>query len=205
MLSETPKQFHEIAGKPILMHTLSCFFSFDPQINIILVLPKPFFDFWNSLIKRYDFTIKHKVVEGGETRFHSVKNGLQHIKSGSLVAVHDGVRPLVSSDTICRVFETAAKKGNAIPVTSINESMRKVKGEQSNQVNRDEYSLVQTPQCFRSELLIKAYKQIYKEDFTDDATVIEAYGESIHLVEGNIENIKITRPFDLKIADAFLS
>ncbi len=205
MHSETPKQFISVAGKPLLMHTLEAFAGYPEEIAIRLVLPGPFLDFWQSLCKRFDFTVAHELVEGGEVRFQSVKNGLKDIEPGCLVAIHDGVRPLVSQDTIHRVFKVAAEKGNAIPVVKVNESMRQLAGnEESRPANRQVYRLVQTPQCFRSELLLRAYQQEYREEFTDDATVLESMGEKINLVEGNYENIKITRPVDLRIAAAFL-
>ena len=204
MHSETPKQFLHVAGKPVLMHTIRNFSDYDKDTIINLVLPSPFIDFWKSLCHRFDFTVPHSLIEGGDARFFSVRNGLQGVTSGSLVAVHDGVRPLVSFDTIQRVFKTAEKKGNAIPVVKVNESVRQLKKDASFPVNRQNYRLIQTPQCFQSEILLKAYRQEYREEFTDDATVVEALGETINLVEGNFENIKITRPSDLKIAEALL-
>lgn len=204
MLSETPKQFLNVAGQPLLMHTIRKFSDHPEEILIRLVLPSPYIDFWKSLCKRFDFTVPHEIIEGGEARFYSVKNGLDGIQDGNLVAVHDGVRPLVSVETIQRVFEEAEEKGNAVPVVALNESVRKVKEMESHPVNRKDYRLVQTPQCFRSEIILAAYKQEYREEFTDDATVLEAMGITINLVEGNFENIKITRPVDLKIAESFL-
>ncbi len=204
MHSETPKQFLHVAGRPVLMHTIRKFSDYDEDIVIHLVLPSPFIDFWKSLCHRFDFTIPHTVIEGGDSRFFSVRNGLKGIPVGCLVAVHDGVRPLVSFDTIKRVFKTAAKKGNAIPVVKVNESVRQLKEDTSFAVNRQNYRLIQTPQCFQSKILLKGYRQDYREEFTDDATVIETLGEKINLVEGNFENIKITRPSDLKIAESFL-
>jgi len=205
MLADIPKQFHVVAGKPLLMHTLYCFYSFNSEIEIILVLPKNFHDLWQSLILRYAFNIPHQVVLGGETRYESVKNGLQHIAPNSIVAVHDGVRPLVNHETIHRVFDIAEKKGNAIPVVAINESLRKVKHNKNSRVDRNHYFLVQTPQCFTSNLLLKAYEKGYQEDFTDDASLVEHSGVDINLVEGNHENIKVTRPADIKIVEALLS
>jgi 2-C-methyl-D-erythritol 4-phosphate cytidylyltransferase len=204
MHSETPKQFLTVAGKPILMHTIRKFSGFSKELTINLVLPSPFIDFWNSLCKRFDFHLTHNVIEGGESRFFSVKNGLYNIADNSLVAIHDGVRPLVSHETIHRVFRVAEEKGNAIPVIKVNESIRQLDDEDSLPVDRKRYRLIQTPQCFRSEILLKGYDQDYREDFTDDATVVEALGIKINLVEGNFENIKITRPADLKIAESFL-
>jgi len=205
MLADVPKQFLKVAGKPILMHALNCFYSFNSEIDIILVLPKAYHKLWQSLSKRYEFDIPHRVVSGGENRYESVKSGLQHISKNSLVAVHDGVRPLVSHETIQRVFDMAEKKGNAIPVVAINESLRKVKHKKNSRVNRNHYFLVQTPQCFTSNLLLKAYEKGYQKDFTDDASVVEYAGAAINLVEGNYENIKVTRPADIKIVEALLS
>lgn len=186
------------------MHTLDKFHKFSEELEIKLVIPGPFIEFWNSLCKRFDFIIPHQVIEGGSSRFYSVKNGLQDITEDSLVAVHDGVRPLVSNETIQRVFQTAEKLGNAVPIVKINESIRQLIGKSSIPVSRNGFRVIQTPQCFHSEILNNAYAQDYNEDFTDDATAIEALGIKINLVDGNYENIKITRPVDLKIAETFL-
>lgn len=204
MHSRNPKQFMLIAGRPVLMHTIEKFSSYPEYFHIIVVLPKPYIDFWKSMCKRYDFHVDHKVIEGGDSRFYSVKNGLKFVKKNSLVGIHDGVRPLVNNTTIHNSFHVAALKGNAIPVVKVNESIRKVDGENSNPVNRQHFRLIQTPQCFQSELILKAYNQDFQNHFTDDATVVEALGEKINLVEGNYENIKITRPVDLQFAEAFL-
>ena len=204
MQSETPKQFLNISNKPILLHTIERFYNFSNDINIVVVLPAPFIEFWKSLCRKYNCTIKHKVVEGGDARFFSVKNGLAHISKNSLVAVHDGVRPLVSDSTIHNVIETARKKGNAIPAVRINESVRKLDSNITFPVDRNNYRIIQTPQCFHTDLLLNAYEQDFKESFTDDATVVESLGEKINLVDGNFENIKITRPVDLKFAEAYL-
>lgn len=204
MQSEIPKQFLNVAGKPVLIHTFERFIHYSEDIKITLVLPVPYIDFWKSLCKRFTFEIGHKVIEGGHNRFNSVRNGLKEIHSGSLVAIHDGVRPLVAKDTLNRVFKKAEESGNAIPVVKINESLRKISDQNSFYVNRREYRLIQTPQCFHAELIKQAYQQDFKEEFRDDATVVEAMGIKINLVEGNIENIKITRPGDIKIAEAFL-
>ncbi len=204
MHAEIPKQFLNVSGKPILFYTLECFYNFSNEIELFLVLPEPYIDFWKSLSKKYELNIDHKVTAGGNSRYQSVKNGLKLVSGSSLVAIHDGVRPLVSNDTLKRVFEKAEKKGNAIPVLCLNESVRMLKGGESKPVERDKYRLVQTPQCFHSELIKKAYQQEYNDSFTDDATVVEALGVKINLVKGNPENIKITRPSDLKIAKALL-
>ncbi len=204
MESNIPKQFLNIAGRPVLFYTIECFFRYSPDIEIVVVLPELYLDDWRSLIKKYEFTIHHKLVVGGETRFQSVKKGLNLISGSALVAIHDGVRPFVSQDTLKRVFTMAEKTGNAIPVVSVTESIRRLINDTSEPVIRENYRMVQTPQCFHSELLKKAYEQAYREQFTDDASVVEAMGIKINLVEGNPENIKITRPGDLKFAEAFL-
>lgn len=204
MHAEIPKQFLNVSGKPILFHTMECFYKYSNEIEIILVLPEPFIDFWNSLSKKYDLNIDHQIELGGNTRFQSVKNGLKKITNSSLVAIQDGVRPLVSKNTLNRVFKKAEETGNAIPIVKINESVRRLEEDDSYPVNRREYRLIQTPQCFHSELIKRAYEQEYSDAFTDDATVVEALGVKINLVEGNTENIKITRPGDMKIAEALL-
>jgi 2-C-methyl-D-erythritol 4-phosphate cytidylyltransferase len=210
MNSEIPKQFLTLSdGMPILMHTIAKFFNSYSDINIILVLPSSEINYWENLITDYKFDIAHKIVEGGKTRFHSVKNGLDSIDSeieNCVVGVHDGVRPLVSSETITNCFETAAKLGNAIPSIGLKDSIRKKNLENDifEAEDRNLFQLVQTPQCFRLEILKNAYKTDFKDVFTDDASVVEYYGEKINLVAGNEENIKITTPTDLLIANTFL-
>jgi 2-C-methyl-D-erythritol 4-phosphate cytidylyltransferase len=204
MQTEIPKQFLVISNKPILLHTIEKFYNYSNRANIIVVLPKHFIDFWKSLCLKYNCKINHKVVEGGVQRYFSVKNGLAHISGAGLVAVHDGVRPLVSKATLQNVFEKAKEKGNAIPAIRINESIRQLNSENTFPVDRKKYRIIQTPQCFNADLLIKGYEQVYNESFTDDATVVEALGEKINLVDGNFENIKITRSIDLRFAEAYL-
>ncbi len=205
MNADFPKQFLVVSGKPILMQTIEKFYTFSKEIGVVVVLPGAYIIFWQSLCKKYNFKTPHKVVKGGKTRFNSVKNGLKLIGNDCIVAVHDGVRPLVSNDTLERAFSGAEKNGNAIPVIPVNDSLRKIKHDnKSKPVKREKYFLVQTPQCFRSDILLKAYEQEYNKHFTDDASVVEASGEKIHAVEGNEENIKLTRPFDLKVAEAIL-
>ncbi len=207
MGASTPKQFLELAGKPILMHTLEKFRETSPSIEIILALPENQIDFWEGLFHKYKFPrVRHQIVKGGETRFHSVQNALKLVKEESLVAIHDGVRPLVASETIDRCFETAEEKGNAIPVVEVVDSLRHYsKQEKTNEaVSRSCYKIVQTPQCFTSEVILKAYEQDFDKLFTDDATVVEKLGETINLVEGNRGNIKITTAEDLVIAEAFI-
>ena len=204
MNAEIPKQFLEIHGKPILMHTLEVFRRYDASMELILVLPSVQIEFWKELCKKHAFDIPHQIVSGGQTRFQSVKNGLKATRSNLLIAVHDGVRPLVSIDTIERCFDEAEKSGAAIPVIDLVESIRQISENESSSVDRSAYKLVQTPQVFESELLKKAYEQEFTPLFTDDASVVEALGTKIQLVEGNRENIKITTEFDLRIAESLI-
>ena len=205
MNSDIPKQFIEIAGKPTLMHTIEKFYNYDNTINIILTINSEMLDFWSELIVKHDFKIAHKIVIGGETRFNSIKNAVEEIETNSITAVHDGVRPFVSINTIVRCFKKAEEEGNAVPYIKINESIRELTKTGNAIANRNDFVLIQTPQVFKSEILIKAYKQSYSTSFTDDASVVESLNYKIKLIEGNSENIKITKPQDLKIAEALLT
>jgi len=200
MGSDIPKQFIEINGLPILMHTIIQFYDYNPNIEIIIVLPKEHIVFWNELIEKYKFPISHKIISGGRERFYSIQNGLKEV-SGALIGIHDGVRPFVSIDVIKRVFQSAQIYGSAIPVIDLKESIRKVDDSESKSVNRDLFKIVQTPQCFTSEIIKKAYLQEFTDEFTDDSSVVEKMGYQIYLVKGNDENIKITTPIDLKLAE----
>ena len=202
--SDLPKQFLPIGGKPVLMHTIEAFHHFDRTMKIILVLPQEQQTYWQELCAKHSFVIEHTVVDGGETRFHSVKNGLACVNSG-LVGVHDGVRPFVSPEVIKRCYELAAIKKAVIPVIDVVETVRHITETGSETVSRNDYKLVQTPQVFDAELLKQAYAQEYTPFFTDDASVVEAMGIPVCLVEGNRENIKITTPFDLKISSALVN
>jgi len=204
MKSSLPKQFMEINGLPVLMHTIRCFYIFDPDIFICLVLPKSHFDLWNQLTSKHQFSIPVHLAQGGETRFHSVKNGLARIEKASIIGIHDAVRPLVSQETLKRCYKEARRKGNAVPVMPVKESLRKISPAGNVSRNRAEYVAVQTPQVFLAEILTKAFQVEYDVHFTDDASVVEAFGIPINLVEGNTENIKITDPNDLMIARALL-
>jgi 2-C-methyl-D-erythritol 4-phosphate cytidylyltransferase len=204
MGAEIPKQFLELAGRPVLMHTIERFKVFNDAIEIITVLPENQLRYWIDLQKKHSFSILHTLVKGGANRFLSVRNGLKFVNTPGLVAIHDGVRPFVSIDTIKRCFETAEKLGNAIPTISPTESLRIVSEQGSLPVNRFKVKQIQTPQVFNAELIKNAYLQEYCDDFTDDATVLEKKGETINLIEGNRENIKITNPEDLLISDALL-
>lgn len=205
MNADIPKQFLEINGLPILMHTLNVFNAYNPNMKLILVLPAVQFDFWKELCKKHDFKLTHQIVEGGTTRFHSVKNGIDAVTdTQALIAVHDGVRPLVSHDTIQRCFDAALSHKAAIPVVELVDSIRKITGAGSEHADRSTFRLVQTPQIFDAALLRKAYEQEFSPFFTDDASVVEALGHKVELVEGNRENIKITTEFDLRVANAMI-
>lgn len=201
---EIPKQFLELAGRPVLMHTIERFKAFNDKIEIITVLPENQLRHWLALQKKHDFNIDQTIVKGGNHRFSSVRNGLKFVNSGGLVAIHDGVRPFVSIDTIKRCFETAEKFGNAIPAISPTESIRIMTDKGSTPLNRDHVKQIQTPQVFNADLIKRAYRQEYNPSFTDDATVLEGIGEKIVVIEGNRENIKITNPEDLLISKALL-
>jgi len=204
MGAAVPKQFLEICGKPVLMHTIQVFYEFDPECELILVLPEMQQEFWDGLCLKHSFTLPHRVVSGGENRFNSVKNGLKLIDGDGIVFIHDGVRPLVSAETLGRCFNTAINTGNAIPVLPVNESLRKLESGQNISVDRSLYFGVQTPQTFQTNQILKAYLQAFDPAFTDDASVAERAGFPIFMVEGNRENIKITTPEDLIIAEAFM-
>jgi 2-C-methyl-D-erythritol 4-phosphate cytidylyltransferase len=200
-----PKQFLEIAGKPVLLWTIEKFLEFDFETEIIVVLPEGQFGAWKNLCEKYQFRKTLTLAKGGETRFQSVKNGLDKIEGEGIVFIHDGVRPLVSLATLENCYQTAKEKGNALPVSPVVESLRKITEKGNSHVDRDQYRLVQTPQTFQLEIIKKAYLQPENELFTDDASVCESAGEKIVLVEGNPENIKITNPVDLRIAELLLN
>ena len=212
MGSDVPKQFLPIGGKPVLMRTLERFRAYSQELQIILVLPKAQQDYWQELCRKHSFPLPsegagqgfYQLTNGGETRFHSVQNGLALIPdedSAGVVGVHDGVRPFPALDVIRRCYETAREKKAVVPVIPVVETLRHVT---EGTKPRGDYRLVQTPQCFDIQLLKAANKQPYNDGFTDDASVVEAFGFDITLVEGNRENIKITTPFDMTIAEALL-
>jgi 2-C-methyl-D-erythritol 4-phosphate cytidylyltransferase len=205
MGGDIPKQFLPVCGKPVLMRTLEAFHAYDSSMHLILVLPVSQQDYWKKLCKEYQFELLHEVANGGETRFHSVMNGLALVEGEGLVGVHDGVRPFVSQEVIARCYEEAKEKKAVIPVIGVVETVRHLTEEGSETVPRAQYKLVQTPQVFDVALLHRAYQQTYTDFFTDDASVVEALGEKVHLVEGNRENIKLTTPFDLKLAEVLCS
>lgn len=202
MGGDVPKQFLLLGGKPVLMHTIERFHAFDAQLQIILVLPPDQQGYWHELCLAHHFKLPYLLADGGATRFESVRNGLALIPNDAqgMVAVHDGVRPMVSVKVIERCFAMACKAQAVIPVTPVVETLRQIMPDGASQtVNRDAYRLVQTPQTFDLQLLKQAYQQPYSTAFTDDASVVEALGMQITMVEGNKENIKITTPFDLDV------
>ncbi len=204
MGSATPKQFLELLGLPILMYTLKQFQQSIADGEIILALPEKEQSTWQSLCEKYHFDVPHQIVNGGESRFQSVQNALQKVKEKSIVAIHDGVRPLVSKTVINNCIQSAKKFGAAIPTLPMQDSIRKISDNGSQIADRSQFVLVQTPQCFQSEVILKAYQQEYQNSFTDDASVVEQLGHNIYLVEGNKENIKITTPEDLKMAEVLV-
>ena len=204
MGSETPKQFLNLGGKPILMKTLQVFHSYSPELNIVLVLHTELTGQWNELCHRHGFDVPFRLAPGGRERYDSVKNGLQLVDDDCLVAVHDGVRPLVSERIISESFTLAATFGAAIPVMPLNETIREIKEGQGHVIDRSFLFSVQTPQTFRAGLLKKAYLQEYRREFTDDATLVEAMGEKVHDFPGESRNIKITRQEDLLLAEMIL-
>ncbi|MDX5422044.1 MAG: 2-C-methyl-D-erythritol 4-phosphate cytidylyltransferase [Hymenobacteraceae bacterium] len=204
MQRDIPKQFIEVAGKPILMHTIERFYTCNPQVRLIVVLPQEQLVTWRELCRKHSFKLFHMTVPGGATRFGSVKNGLAAVLGEeALVAVHDGVRPFVETATIKAAYATAAAHGSAVVAVSPKDSIRELTQEGSRAVPRANYKLVQTPQCFKASILRRAYEQAEQEHFTDDASVVEQLGEKVVLVEGSYRNIKLTTPEDLILAEAF--
>jgi 2-C-methyl-D-erythritol 4-phosphate cytidylyltransferase len=205
MQSTVPKQFMSIAGKPILVHTLLRFHQWSSDVGIILVMHADWIDEWKALAQTYCPDVPHRIVAGGKERFDSVLAGLDSItESNAIVGIHDAVRPLVSSDTLQRCYEGALEYGSAIPCVPVTDSIRMVKHNSSEHMDRRILRAVQTPQCFEMSMLKKAYQQQFRSVFTDDASVVEAAGFEIHLVEGNRENIKITNPEDMLVANSLL-
>ena len=206
MGGELPKQFIPVEGRPVLMRTLDTFHACDNSIQIILVLPRDHQPYWQELCHEYQFSVPHRIADGGATRFHSVQNGLALVDTPeALVAVHDGVRPFVAHEVINLCYREAELHGAVVPVIPVVETVRQLVDQTSVTVSRDAYRLVQTPQTFNAALLRRAYEQPYRDAFTDDASVVEALGAAVQLVEGNRENIKLTTPFDLIVARALLA
>lgn len=207
--AELPKQFLELGGKPILMRSIEAFAnSGNCPVDVIVTLPSDQMDLWQRLCDRYGFDVPHRVVPGGETRWHSVKHALDSmgdVNEFDIIAVHDGVRPMVTADVICRTIAAARSDGAAIPVVALNDSVRQVVGEASHALDRSTLRAVQTPQAFDARLLLDAYSLPYQPTFTDDASVVEQFGHPITLVEGDPHNLKITRPMDLALAEYLLN
>jgi len=202
--SKTPKQFLELNGLPVLMHTLLAFYRYSEDITVILVLPEDDLQTWQSLCLRYKFTKPVILQKGGESRFQSVRNGLEKIENEGLVAIHDGVRPLVSENIIATSFRLASVHQSAIAAMPLKESIRMMDHDKTRAVDRSKYRLIQTPQTFSVSLIKKAYEMLEDLSLTDDASVAENSGHVISLFEGSYENIKITTTEDLIIADALL-
>jgi 2-C-methyl-D-erythritol 4-phosphate cytidylyltransferase len=207
MQTAIPKQFLLLNGRPVLMHTMGAFHNSDAHPGLIVVLPADYHSYWEQLCKKHDFYIPHQLVAGGETRFHSVKNGLDTIidDTDTLIAVHDAVRPLASKQIIDESYLQAAKYGNAVTAVKSRDSVRQLKGEASISLIRDEIYLIQTPQTFWLSQLKKAYQQPYQNSFTDDASVVEQTGAPINLIQGSYQNIKITFPEDIAVAETILN
>lgn len=203
MGSDLPKQFLLLGGKPVLVHTLELFFKYDPTIEIILTLPNEWLGYWETVIDKYYCRVPHIVVNGGEERYHSIQNALKRC-SGTLIAVHDGVRPFVSFETLDRCFSALNQYEAVVPVLKLKESIRQTNEISTSAVDRSNYRLVHTPQCFHAAVLRQAYQQAYHDKVTDDACLVEELGFTIHLVESNEENIKLTTQFDFLIAETIV-
>jgi 2-C-methyl-D-erythritol 4-phosphate cytidylyltransferase len=205
MGASSPKQFLLLKGKPLLRHTIDAFLDAYNDMQVILVLPKDYLEFGNTMIAEMVDKNRIQITIGGATRFHSVQNGLKLINETSIIFVHDGVRSLVSKTLIQQCFEQAVEKGSAIPAVAATDSIRQVNGEENSVANRNNIRIIQTPQTFKSDILLPAFNQGYEDKFTDEATVVEAFGTKVFLCEGDYNNIKITRPIDLLVAENILS
>jgi 2-C-methyl-D-erythritol 4-phosphate cytidylyltransferase len=203
MGSALPKQFLTLNNTPILIHTLRNFFAFNRNFEMIVVMHHDYISFWKDLCLQFEDVPEHTVVAGGEERFHSVKNGIEAVSSDvQHIAIHDAVRPLVSHETLARCFNALNELNAVVPAIPINDSIREVHGVLNKSVDRSLYKRIQTPQCFESSMLKEAYSKPFSPLFTDDASVVEANGHSVFLVEGNLENIKITSPIDLIVGES---
>jgi 2-C-methyl-D-erythritol 4-phosphate cytidylyltransferase len=203
MGSPLPKQFLTLNNTPILIHTLRNFYSFNRNFEMVVVMHQDYISFWKDLCLQFEDVPEHTVVAGGEERFHSVKNGIEAVSVDvQHIAIHDAVRPLVSHETLTRCFNTLNEHNAVVPAIPINDSIREVHGVLNKSVDRSLYKRIQTPQCFESSMLKEAYSKPFSPLFTDDASVVEANGHSVFLVEGNLENIKITSPIDLIVGES---
>ncbi len=205
MGAKIPKQFLELKGRPVLMHTVEAFYQYPEKIEIILVLPEEHTKSWEALCNRYNFNLPVTLQHGGASRFQSVKNGLSAIDGDGLVAIHDGVRPLIDTATIRRSFEIAQKHHSAVASVPLKDSIREMSENNSKSVDRSKFRIVQTPQTFKLSLIKQAYQQAQNDDFTDDASVWEAAGHTVRLFEGSEKNLKITTIRDLMVAEMLMS
>ena len=204
MGTERPKQFLDLSGKPLIVHTMEAFFRFDNTVRFVIALHPTMRELYDALVEPFVGEMQVTIVDGGAERFHSVQNALVEVPMGSLAAVQDAVRPFVTNDLLQRCFETAEKLGNAIPAVPVIDSIREITSNGSTALDRHKLRAVQTPQCFRSDILKRAYEQPFDPTFTDDASVAERFGETINLVDGDIGNFKITTQEDFSRARALL-
>ncbi len=204
MGSAVPKQFLPLNGQPILYHTIKAFADAYADIQLVLVLPQDQLSYAQMVLQSFPERIDITIVAGGETRYHSVQNGLKVVDRESIVFVHDGVRPLVTPQLIQRCYEMALERGSAIPSIPVTDSMRILEDDDSRPVDREQMRIIQTPQTFRGEVILPAFELEWQSSFTDEATVVEAYGDVVHLVEGERSNIKVTTPEDMIVAEALL-
>lgn len=204
MGNDVPKQFLLLQGKPILMHSIDAFYSYDNDIQCFVVLPEQQVAYWKELCAKHNFTTPHTIVLGGKERFYSVKNGISSIPTDGVVAVHDGVRPLISKEMLGTGFTLAEEKGSAVPYIDSIDSLRIIDGDKTKAVDRSVIKRIQTPQIFNVETLKKAMSQEYKSSFTDEASVWEQFGERLYFYQGTTNNIKITTPADLEMAEFLL-
>ena len=205
MGSAVPKQFLPLNGHPILYHTIKAFADAYADMQLVLVLPQDQLSYAQMVLQSFPERIDITIVAGGETRYHSVQNGLKVVDENSIVFVHDGVRPLVSTALIQRCYEQAIDKGSAIPAIPVADSMRILEDEDSRPIDREQMRIIQTPQTFKAEVILPAFQQEYQVAFTDEATVVEAYGDNVYLVDGEKRNIKVTTPEDMIVAEALLN
>lgn len=204
MQSALPKQFMLLNDKPLYTYAINCFLQYISNVQVLLILPEndPFDE--DELLQYFDKKNQIKILTGGSTRFESVKKGLDALPNDGVVFIHDAVRPFITKSLLDELLNTAIEKGNAIPCIDVNDSMRKINDNGNHAVDRTQYKSIQTPQVFQLDLIKKAFQQASNTSFTDDASVLENLGVSIHLIQGNAENIKITRPIDLQIASVYL-
>ena len=204
MRGDMPKQFMLLNGKPVIQYSIDAFHAFDPDCQIIIVIHPDYMAYWEELCSEFSITTAHTAVRGGENRFDSVKNGLAHIEGDGLVAVHDAARPVISAGFVGKQFSEAAIHGTAIPGTVLNDTIRIIEGDGSRQLDRGFLRAMQTPQVFRVSELKQAYAQTFQALFTDDASVVQSAGFPLHLTQGRPENIKITNPQDIAIAEVLM-